>query len=477
MQQPRFPDPLDLPERAAEIADPASPQAVAAAAAALLVLYVGLALAYRDAIPIFEAPDEPSHMHYAAFVHSQGRLPRQEPLEVPGEGMQPPLVYVLAAPLLGGSDLDVAWATEELYRAAFPFYSTGEKNAGGGPSIRSYEHGYRQFVTDGRLAPLGVLRFTSLAFGLLAVIFTFAAMWRLARDARFALLAAALLAFNPQFLFSSGYFSNDPAAAALGAAGLWIVVRALDEGVSRRHYVAGGLLVALGALTKLSTLAGIGAAGVTVIAVDPRPWRSRALDIALASAIVLALAGPWALWALEHRGGFLGVSAVVASATGMVRAENFGGLWTFLTQFYWDWTFESYWARFGWFNVTAPKAVYLAFFAITWSGVLGFFAGRAHVPQPSLRSRPLRRYLTAAVGLTALMHFLMNIAIVNPQGRLLFAVAPQISFLLAIGIYRLIGSQRRLLPIAVSLAVLLVAIDVYCLRGVLVPAYWEVPVP
>ena len=76
------------------LGDAGSARALAASAALLLSLYGALALAYRDAIPLFEAPDELSHLHYAAFVYSNGRLPRQEPLEVPGEGMQPPLVYV-----------------------------------------------------------------------------------------------------------------------------------------------------------------------------------------------------------------------------------------------------------------------------------------------------------------------------------------------------------------------------------------------
>jgi hypothetical protein len=472
MEPPRLDEPIDFAERVAQLSNPGSPQAVAAAAVTLLVLYVGLALAYRDAIPLFEAPDEPAHMHYAAFVHSHGRLPRQEAFEVPSEGMQPPLVYVVAAPLLGNTGLDVAWVASELRRSEVP---SSEAELGGSPSIRSHDHGLRRFATDGRLAPLRVLRFTSLAFGLLAVIFTFAAMWRLSRDARLALLAGSLLAFNPQFLFSSGYFSNDPAATSLGAAGLWIVVRALEEGVTRRLYIAGGLLVALGAVTKLSTLPGIGAAVVTLIAADRRPWHTRRLDIALASAIALAVAGPWGMWVLEHGVGFLGVNPAVASAA--APAESFGGLGRYLAWSYWDSTFESYWARFGWFNVMVPKPVYLAFFALTWTGVLGFVAGRNQFPQPALRSQALRRYLVAAVGLTLAMHLAMNLAIVNPQGRLLFAVAPQIAFVLALGIYRLIGSERRLLPIAVSVAMLLVALDVYCLRGVLVPAYWEAPVP
>src|SRR6185503_5689593 len=139
----------DLAQRVARIADPGSPQAVAAAAAFVLTVYVGLALAYRDAIPLFEAPDEPSHMHYAAFVSERSDLPRQRPLEVPGEGMQPPLVYVLAAPLLDNR-IDVALAVRELGRAMFPLYANPRKE-GGGPAIAYHVHGLRMFTTDGSL--------------------------------------------------------------------------------------------------------------------------------------------------------------------------------------------------------------------------------------------------------------------------------------------------------------------------------------
>jgi hypothetical protein len=439
----------ELAEQLVRIIDPSSAQAVAAALAFLLIFYVGLALAYRDAIPLFEAPDEPSHLHYAAFVYSNGRLPRQDPLEVPGEGMQAPLAYVVAAPLLGNTGLDVAWAARELARWAFPFYAH-PKGSGGSPAISTYEHGYREFVTDGSLEPLRILRITSLAFGLLTVILTFAAVWRLSRDARMALLAGSLVAFNPQFLFSSGYFSNDPAAAAIGAAALWIVARTLEE--------------------PDGTLPGLAAAAVTLIAIDRRSRSAVAIDCAFAAACVLLLAGPYAGWAAEHRGGFLGVNAVAASAVGILHADHFGGQLPFLTRVYWDWTFESFWGRFGWFNVQVPKATYLAFFALTWTGALGLFVGRARLPE-ALRSRALHRYLLAAFGATFAGHFALNLAIVNPQGRLLFPSISQIALLLAIGLVRLVGNDRRMLALTASVVLSLVALDVYCVRSVILPAY------
>jgi hypothetical protein len=463
----------DLADRLVRIVDPSSPQAVAAAVTFLLTIYVGLALAYRDAIPLFEAPDEFSHFHYASFVYENHRLPRQHPLEVPGEGMQAPLVYVVAAPLLGNSGLDVAWVAAELGRAAFPFYSN-PKVAGGSAAIAGITHGNREFTTDGSLESLRVLRSTSLAFGLLAVILTFAAAWRLSRDARFALLAGGLVAFDPQFLFSSGYFSNDPAAAAIGAAGLWIIARALEEpaGPARRHYVAGAILCAFGVWTKTSTLPGIAAAAATLIAIDRRANRAVGADVGFAAAIALLLAGPYVLWAAEHRGGLLGLNAVVASAVGMLRTEPFGGQLSYLAGYYWDYTFESFWGRFGWFNVRMSHAAYLVFFALTWTGVLGWVAGRpSRIPAEMLRSRALRGYLFAAAGATIALHLAMNCVIVNPQGRLLFASISQIAFLLALGVVRLIGSPRRLLPITITVVFALLLLDVYCLRGVLIPAY------
>src|SRR6185503_2980773 len=98
------------------------------------------------------------------------------------------------------------------------------------------------------------------------------------------------------------------------------------------------------------------------------------IDAGIAAGLVLLLAGPYLVWAAEHRGGPLGVNAVIASSASMMRPDRFGGWWPYFTGLYWDATFESYWARFGWFNLTVPKATYLAFFALSFCGVLGWIA-------------------------------------------------------------------------------------------------------
>jgi hypothetical protein len=459
----------DLADRLAQVADPGSSQAVGAAAAFLLTVYVGLTLAYRDAIPLFEAPDEPAHLQYAAYLYEHHRLPYRDVL---GAGAQPPLVYAIAAPLLANTGLDVALAEREIGRAMTQFYVHSEAE-GGGAAIAALPRGHREFATDGSLAPLHALRSTSLVFGLLTVILTFAAAWRLSRDARFSLLAGALVAFNPQFLFSSGSFSNDPAAAAVGAFALWIVVRAFEDpdGPGHRHYIGAAILITAGALIKVATLPGILATAFTLIAVDQREGKQVWRDAGIAAALALGVAGSYWIWSIERHGLAPSTNAFVASAIGMAGADRIHML-AYLAVPYWDHTFESFWARFGWFNVTVARPAQLAFFAITWTGLLGWLAGRRRrLPEEALRTPALRNYLFAAVGATLAAHLVVNAVTVNCQGRLLFACIAQIAFLLALGMVRLIGNAERMLSLTLVVVMALLVLDVYCLRGVLVPAY------
>ena len=157
---------------------------------------------------------------------------------MPGEGMQAPLSVrggraaarqrsrhrrrrAAARELETGRHVPVLLRAESATAAARALHAADTATAGSPPTAAS--------------SRCALLRSTSLAFGLLTVILTFAAVWRLSRDARIALLAGALVAFNPQFLFSSGCFSNDPRPRRSARAALWIVVaRAPGDAAGRR---------------------------------------------------------------------------------------------------------------------------------------------------------------------------------------------------------------------------------------------------
>src|SRR3972149_4092490 len=65
-------------------------------------------LAYAVVTPPFQAPDEYSHYSYVRFVHNFRHLPVQPDPAVEAEELefhQPPLYYVLAAPLFPSTNL------------------------------------------------------------------------------------------------------------------------------------------------------------------------------------------------------------------------------------------------------------------------------------------------------------------------------------------------------------------------------------
>jgi hypothetical protein len=451
-----------------------NPNAGLLALAVLLVVYAALAVAYRKTVPLFEAPDEPSHLHYAAFVKLEHRLPRFEQTpEVPGEGMQPPLAYVLAAPFLRMPAGELAALLPELTGVSLSVYGL-DTSAILDTRVRAAakpREGRFFLPLDPALLPLANARWPSLLFGLLTVTFTFLAVLRAGGDSGMALLAAGLIALSPQFLFLSGYFSNDPAATAIGAAAFWLVAAAFDErsaGPRRVHYLGAGLLVSLGILTKNSTLPGLGVAALAIFFVDGRPIARRAMDAALAATLLALLAGPYMVWNTAYRGDPLGGDALWLSASGLPRPDRLGGAWAYLTSIYWDWTFESYWARFGWMTVRVPKAVYLAFFALAWTGLLGFVL--ADLPRCARR---LRGYVFGAVLATLTAHVWLNLHTVQPQGRHLFAVAPEIAFTLAVGISSLGDGRAQHARLRTVLCVLvpLCGLALYCLFGVIGPAY------
>jgi hypothetical protein len=227
----------------------------------------------------------------------------------------------------------------------------------------------------------------------------------------------------------------------------------------------------LGILTKLSTLPALAVAAGSIVMIDRRPRRDRRIDLTLAACLVLLVAGPYLSWALEQRHSPLSLDAWTIPDARIPGPDEVGGRLAYLTQIYWDLTFESYWGRFGWLSVQMPKAIYLGFFALTWTGLLGYYAGRVREANALLRERAFHAYLVMTVAMTLLGHAALNLFVTAPDGSALFAAAPHFGLLLALGIGRLLGHENRTLALTITIVAALIAIDFYCLRSVLIPAY------
>jgi len=142
-----------------------------------------------------------------------------------------------------------------------------------------------------------ISRWLSLLAGLVTITLTFflARVTFSGEPPWLPLLAAALVAFIPQFLHVSSAITNDGLSATIAAAALVMLALVIRNGGSFRYAMLLGIILGLGAITKLSLLYLVPLTGL-VLLLDW--WRQRSLSQLLAYGVVIAglmllLAGWW----------------------------------------------------------------------------------------------------------------------------------------------------------------------------------------
>ncbi|MEP7358285.1 MAG: glycosyltransferase family 39 protein, partial [Anaerolineales bacterium] len=384
--------------------------------AVLILAHLVLGLMYDQATPIFEAPDEGTHYAVIDWLAAGYGLPVQNPLGPrtlwAQEGSQPPLYYWLASRLVAWvpeRNLDSAYVQNPLSRIGIP---------GTAHNANLYRHPLERPPLQGVELAVRLVRWFSLALGALTIYLT----WRLAElvfpgQTVLALLAAALVAFNPMVLFINASVNNDNLLMLLSSASLVAIVVFMRPRVPQYGWKALvlGLLLGLAALTKVSGLVlwPVAAVGVAWGAIRGRDWR-RFLMAGLIIAAAAVLVSGWWYWRNQQLyGEWLGLNTMVAMAgpraltihlVDLLRTEWYG-------------FFLSYWGVFGVFTILPADWVFGFYFILTlWSG-LGWLQ--------TLLRRPLR--LTPEVLLLVVFIILTLVGIVNwtlqtlaSQGRLMF---------------------------------------------------------
>ena len=268
----------------------------------LLAAFFALALFYSLILPLFEGPDEDDHFRYAKFLADQHALPVQ--LFVPGggaaghQGWQPPLYYALAALVI--SPIDTSDFTQHLWRNYAATFAGDPACCG----RNIYYHTESENFPFTRTAlAVHLARLLSILFGAVTVWTTYKLTGTLLRDAPpstkrpIALAAAALVAFNPSFLFASALVSNDAPLSALAALVLLVWVNLLVDRAapSLKSAALLGVLVGLALLVKTSALGLVPFSMLAILIVGWRKgnWQFVLLGNALMLAIVALLAGWW----------------------------------------------------------------------------------------------------------------------------------------------------------------------------------------
>lgn len=419
-------------------APPVAP-ALRLALVAVVAGYVALALGYALATPKWNAPDEPAHFNYVAEVATTGRLPviqagdwdagllerskatqfrAADVRSIRYEGHQPPLYYLLAAP--------VYLATAGL----------------------------------GLDAQVFALRALSALFGALLLLVAHRAA-RLLFPAQPPLWVAvpAVVAFIPMHTAMSAAVNNDLLAELLGSLLLLALLRGLGRGFDGRAALQLGALGGLCLLTKL-TLYGFVALLVPGWLVwdglrrgaarDPAERFALATRLAAAVGLALLIAAPWLLRNASVYGpdDLLAARRHDAVVVGQPRWERFdaAAAQTFLTVL-----FQSFWGQFGWMGIVLDQRLYLAFGLLGGLGALGLaleLARRAAGGQPGAARGATHPGASdqqlVALGAAVLIVFgqvvYYNLSFIQAQGRYLFPAIVPIAALLCLGWWRLAGA-------------------------------------
>lgn len=437
-------------------------------------------------------------MRYVLFLAGERRLPIQrQPYalsDVPGEGHQPPLAYLLAAPT-------AAWLGPDqrtLHLTSNPRFTWS-----GGDQAAAFMRGSNQYPPrQDEMWAWQLARLLGIPLGVLTLVWVWgSARLLIPHDHWFALLATMLVATLPQFLFTSALVTNDTLLTMLSAALLWVclaLVRGnppsaraahgaespLPTAYPHRLIIAAGLLGALALLTKQSALL------LVPLVVGVVWWRAGLRGVGLWAGITAGGAGWWYLRNVWLYGDLLGVQSFRESYTTAPMQWTEPTAWgAAIGQL-----FRSSTALFGWVNLPAPSWVYAVYLGVVVAAMYGWLmqARRRTTPlvgqspsdpQPppavlrDLRGMPSSGLHRAAWGvwlpvlalplltLFWLISFAAVAGVVAWQGRLLFPA-------LAAGALLLAGGLRALPRLVLGpLLMLLIGVAAWLPYSIIAPAY------
>ncbi len=434
----------------------------------LLGVYLILAVSYSLANPLYESTDELRHFRYVRHIAGYYSLPVQQPGAPRAQSHHPPLYYALGA--LASGWIPVA---QDVYYAPpkNPFWGYRQWETGADNKNQYLHSNDERFPFWGVTLAVYVVRWMTVLIGAGVVWITHRIGCEIfPHRPVLALGGAALVAFNPQFLYLSGAVNNDIPATLCSAAVLWTCVRLptgvrlMQSGPSTRTDVTLGVLLGLALLTKFNLLALLPLIALAYLrAARPPRWRAL-LQSTLTVLGLAALISGWWFWRNQVLYGDLtGMSQVNQLWAGRRASENW---WAIRQGLPYLWS--SLWGRFGYGQVPLPQPVYrgiLIFCALALSGHL--------LPLRDRDRAPLSTTLLLAVPVITFLAVVCYYILIQPagaMGRFLFPALPAFALLLSSGLSRFFP-RRLAWTMSLAVSVGMAALAVYALVGALIPAF------
>lgn len=451
--------------------------------ATIALLFVALGTYYNVVTPIFEASDELYHYPYVHYVATEWRLPVQEPDNVQlwrQEGSQPPLYYVLSAVAtfwIDTSDFGQRLVTNPQAKIGVPL-APDNKNM----VVHTADE---RFPYRGTTLAVHIIRLLSTLMGAGTVVLTFLVVQEIwPRSTLLPLTAAAVVAFNPMFLFISASVNNDNLTVLLCTLALWQILCLLRKGTTLGRAVGIGVVVGLAILSKMSAF---GLAPLVAVVIIWDAWQRRSsfrtwLGYGLLAAILVATVGGW--WYIRNwllYGDPTGFNAWLAIAGVRQHTPTAASL---LAEF--EGFRISYWGLFGGVNVLMHPYIYVAYDILTVLAVIGLLVGGVRWVTSS-RHQGWRSVLTnqyprvAQISILSLWPLILLAALVRwtsmteaTQGRLIFPAIAAVSSWLAVG-WRNLAPTRWRSAALISVATGLLVVATMVPAAFIAPAYARPP--
>jgi len=413
----------------------------------LLALFVTLCIVYSVVVPPFEASDELWHYPMAKYIADKWALPVQDPANVGPwrqEGSQPPLYYsvgALATAWIDTSDMDTV-------RHLNPHADNGIATPDGNINLITHNPQAEAFPWQGTTLAVHIIRVLSVLMGAVTVFLTYRLSLELMPDRpNLALVAAAVNAFTPMFIFISAAVNNDNLVIPLSSLALLLMVRLLKADQitpsgahgsrftsSAKRFLPLGIVVGLALLTKES--AG-GLVVLTALTVAYVSWRERSLLTFLIGGLAtggatLLIAGWWYMRNWRIYGDPLGQNAFIEILGQRDVPADLAQLWRERVSF-----IRGYWGNFGGLNVLMPEWVYAILNVLLLLAALGLIIALLSFVRKQVEGTPHKLVPWLLILLWPILVVVLWITWASTtwssQGRLVFSAISVWSFLLALG--------------------------------------------
>jgi hypothetical protein len=333
----------------------------------MILFYVIAGVAYTTSTPIFEAGDEIWHFGYVQHIRDTGDIPTQTIDDATTlyreHGNQPPLYYATMALLTSPFSIDDA----DSYRTLNPYVVVNQPDAFGNKNLVIQDSEHQAF--DGTRRVVTIIRGLGLVLGIITII-TVNEISKFIAPHRptVALVATALTALNPMFIFISASVNNTTLAMAFNGLIVLLMLHTMRNGFSLRWIITLAILISLAAITKLASLVLIPVVlGVGLFTYYKTKDRNGfILFVVTISLFVLVIAGWWYVRNIQLYGELFGIHTM---ATIMGERGVTFSLATLLGEYQ---QFRmSYWGLFGALNIPITPIFYVLGDVVTFLSILG----------------------------------------------------------------------------------------------------------